>query len=78
MGDELTVDTPTVSEASSTSASPTGQSACTGKYHFGKWCHTSIRRGGIIAIIVIGSLILVALLAAVVFGLLAMAARRRR
>ena len=52
---------------SSTSPPVAKSSTCTGSHHFGHWCHTSISRGGIIAVIVIGSLALIAALATTVF-----------
>ena len=78
LGNSYTVSAPVISQESSTQATTTTSQACTGSHHFGRWCHTSISRGGIIAIIVIGSLVLLALLAAVLFGALAMSSRRRR
>ena len=57
--------------------SATSSASCTGSHHFAHWCNTSISQGGIIAIIVVGSLFLLALLIAIPMGLLALARSRR-
>ena len=50
---------------------------CSASHHFGHWCPTSISRGSIIAIIVVFSILLLALLVAIPVCLLGMARSRR-
>ena len=72
-----TITTYSASNTSVASSPKTSNSNCTGSHHFGHWCHTSISRGGIIAIIVIFSLLILALLIAIPVCLMGMARRRR-
>ena len=72
-----TITTYSASNTSVASSPKTSSSACTGSHHFGHWCHTSISRGGIIAIIVIFSLLVLVLLIAIPVCLMGMARSRR-